>query len=420
MNQSDGGQPSYLRQGPLPDLPALTIATTLREDGITGVQSYVRRLRRYLDEREVPTELITPFSWLRPLTVPVFGPRILLERFSGSAGTFWYRHWHAAFVYQALRRHLGEVGECVVYAQDPLAARAALRARRGPHQLVVLAVHFRISQADEFADKRLIPHDGAVFRWIRRTEREVMPQVDGLVYMSRWARDAVLEWLPEVADVPSAIVGCPVTPLRQDPVRESLGDLVTVGNLDIVKNHRFLLSVLAEARALGRPYTLDVFGEGPLHKELTRQVQALGLEQQVRLHGFRPDARRFLPGYRAYVHSCYSESFCLAVVEAMAAGLPVVIGGIGPLPELCDDGVEGRFWPLNDPVRSAAILIDVLDNEAVRAEAGLAAAKRFSSNYDADVIIPRLMSFLAERFETGSAARAVAESVGEPVRGSSA
>ena len=53
----------------------------------------------------------------------------------------------------ALRGLLEEGSNCVIYAQDPLAARAALRARRGPYQRVVLAVHFRISQADEWADK---------------------------------------------------------------------------------------------------------------------------------------------------------------------------------------------------------------------------------------------------------------------------
>ena len=190
--------------------------------------------------------------------------------------------------------------------------------------------------------------EGAVFRWIRRAERETIPQVDGIVYVSRWARDALVDWFPEADEVPSVVIGCPVTPLRQESVCEPLGDLVTIGNLDIVKNHRFLLRVLAEANRRGRRYTLDVFGEGPLRKELLRQTRELGLEGQVRFRGFQPDARRFLSGYRAYVHAGYSESFCLAIVEGMAAGLPVVVGDIGPIPELCEDGVEGRFWPLDD------------------------------------------------------------------------
>ena len=81
----------------------LVIATILREDGITGVQSYVKRLRRYLGERGIATTLVTPFSWGRFLTVPVFGFRLALQHFSGPASTVWYRHWHEVFLYNALR-----------------------------------------------------------------------------------------------------------------------------------------------------------------------------------------------------------------------------------------------------------------------------------------------------------------------------
>jgi glycosyltransferase involved in cell wall biosynthesis len=374
----------------------LVIATILREEGITGVQSYVKRLRRYLGECGIDTTLVTPFSWGRPLTVPVFGLRLALQRFSGPASTVWYRHWHEVFLHKALRRCLADAGECIIFAQDPLAARAGLRARRGPHQRVVMVVHFRISQADEWADKKQIRDGGRVFQAIRQVEREVIPQVDGLVYMSQWARDALLNWLPEAAKVPSAVIGSMVTPLRDESVREPLADLVTIGNLDIVKNHRFLLEVLAEAKRAGRSFTLDVFGEGACRADLLRQTRSLDLVEQVRFRGFQPDARNFLPGYRAYVHACYSESFCLAIVEAMAAGLPIVAGNIGPISELCDDGIEARFWPLDNPTEAAGILIDLMDSEPARLKAATAASERFQREFNADLIVPRLLSFLRE------------------------
>ena len=372
----------------------LIIATILREEGITGVQSYFKRLRGYLGERGIDTTLVTPFSWGRPLTAPVFGPRLVLRKFSRPAGVVWYRHWHEVFLRNALRRRLAEAGECIVYAQDPLAARAALRARRGTHQRVVMMVHFRISMADEWSDKEEIRRGGRVFRAIRQLERDVIPQLDGLVYMSQWAKDALLGWLPEAGQVPSEVIGGILTPLRGEPLSERVADLVTIGNLDIVKNHRFLLRVLAEAKRAGRPFILDVFGQGPLLGDLERLTRDLGLEEQVRLRGFQPDARRFLPGYRAYVHACYSESFCYAIVEAMAAGLPVLAGDIGPISELCDDGVEARFWPLDDPVRAAAMLIELLESEPARLKAGRAARDRFHREWDADLIAPRLLSFL--------------------------
>jgi glycosyltransferase involved in cell wall biosynthesis len=378
-------------EAPLP----LVVATILRGDGITGVDTHIRQLRQYLEECGTDSALITPFSWSRPLTYPVFGfRRLILERCSRSASVAWYLHWHEVFLRNALRRHLADVSDCVVYAQDPLAARAALRVRRGPYQRVVMAVHLRISMADEWADKKQIRHDGAVFRAIRKAEGEAIPQVDGLVYVSKWGRDALLSWLPEAAAVPYAVIGNFVAPSLASPRQGSVGDLVTVGNLDLVKNHRFLLEVLAEAKQAGRAFTLDIFGDGPCRKDLLRQTQFLGLEEQVHFHGFRSDVRDFLPGYRAYVHASYSESLPLAIIEAMATGLPIVAGDTGGISELCDDGVEARFWPLDNPAQAAALLIDLLDSESDRLKAARAARERFHRDFDADVVGPALRSFL--------------------------
>jgi len=375
--------------------PPLAIATILRGDGVTGVDTHIQQLCRYLEECGTASVLVTPFSWGRPLIYPVFGfRRLVLERCSRPASVAWYLYWHEVFLRNALRRHLADAGDCVVYAQDPLAARAAMRVRRGPHQRVVMAVHLRVSMANEWADKKQIRHGGMVFWAIRQAERGVIPRVDGLVYVSRWARDALLGWLPEAAAVPYAVIGNFVAPLHAKPGQEPIGDLVTIGNLDLVKNHRYLLEVLAEAKRAGRPLSLDIFGEGPCRKDLSLQARSLGLEEQVRLRGFRPDVRDFLPGYRAYVHASYSESSSLAIMEAMAAGLPIVAASTGPISELCDDGVEGRFWPLDDPAAAAALLTGLLDCEPERLKAARAARERFRRDFDADVVGPELRSFL--------------------------
>jgi len=400
MSHNDD-RPFHRPEGRIPDGSSLpvVVATILRGDGITGVDTHIRQVRRYLDESGTACTLVTPFSWGRLLTYPVFGLRTLVvQRFSRSASVAWYLHWHEMFLRNALRRRLADVGDCVVYAQDTRAARAALRTRRGPHQRVVMAVHLRISNADEWADKKEIKRGGSVFRAIRRLERQVFPQVDGLVYVSRWGQNALLSWLPEAAAVPSVVIGNFVEPLRQQPGQapEHHGDLVTIGNLDLVKNHRFLLAVLAEAKRAGRSLSLDIFGDGPCRKDLMRQASSLGLEQQVRFRGFRSDVRDFLPGYRVYVHASYSESLPLAIIEAMAAGLPIVAGDAGGISELCDEGVEARFWSLDDPAQAAATLLDLIDCEPARLKAAMAASERFRRDFDADVIGPRLRSFLLE------------------------
>jgi glycosyltransferase involved in cell wall biosynthesis len=396
MRYNDDG-PSYSARSRIQDedsLP-LIVATILPEEGITGVHTHIQQLRRYLKENGMASILVTPFSWGGPLSYPVFGLRpLILERCSGPASVVWYRYWHEVFLRNALRRSLADVGGCVVYAQDPLAARAALRARRGPHQRVVLAVHFQTSQADEWAYKNEIRRDGYLFRAIREYESQVIPRADRLMYVSQSARNGILSWLPEAAAVPSAVISNFVSPVRSESSQEPLGDLVTIGSLLPAKNHRFLLEVLAEAKRAGRSLTLDVFGEGPLRRDLLQQARQLGLANQLCLRGFRPDVRDFLPRYRAYVHASYLDSQSLAIIEAMAAGLPIVAGAVGGIAELCDDGVEARFWPLDNSVQAAAMLIDLLDCESARLKAARAASERFHRDFDADVVAPQLMSFL--------------------------
>jgi glycosyltransferase involved in cell wall biosynthesis len=382
------------------DQRPVIISTTFRETGTTGVHTHFQQVAQFLREQGTPVKIVTPFSWARPLTYPMFAPRLGLQHIHGPASVLWYRHWHEVFLRNALKRELATAGDCVIYAQGPLDARAALAARTGPRQRVVMAVHFRTSQADEHAEPgRELKRDGRLFRAIRQTERQVIQRLDGLVYVTKWARDALLTWLPEAVWVPSTVISNFVAPLpasEATEAREYLADLVTAGRLDDRKNHRFLLEALAAAGKAGHRLTLDVYGDGPLKRDLEQRIVALGLRTQVRLCGFRTDVRTLLPRYRAYAHAAYAETSSLAIIEAMAAGLPIIAGGIGPIAELADDGVEARFWPLDDPEQAAAIAVELLGSEEATAKAGTAALERFRRDYSAAILGPQIRSFLLD------------------------
>ena len=137
-----------------------------------------------------------------------------------------------------------------------------------------------------------------------------------------------------------------------------------------------------------------MYGQGVLRDELEKKMRALGLDGQVRWRGFRRDVRQFLPGYRVYAHASYSDNAPLAVIEAMAAGLPILAGAIGGLSELYEDGVEGRFWPLDDPAAATTTLLELLDHEPERLAAAEAARKRFYRDFDTTVVVPRLLAFV--------------------------
>ena len=152
---------------------------SLREEGITGVHTHVRQLRRYLAESGTArgdVDLITPFSWGRRLS----GCRIRCAGSPPASGwpaspqaSLWYRHWHEMFLRRALRRHLARGGRmchlCPGAAGGPggPAGTAADRTSEWPWPC-----NFRISQADEWADQGSRSSAMArVFRAIRTLER---------------------------------------------------------------------------------------------------------------------------------------------------------------------------------------------------------------------------------------------------------
>ena len=269
----------------------------LRPDGATGVQTHVREVMAYFAARGNAPRLVTPLSWGGPLSVPVFAPRLLIDRVSGAASVVWYRFWHFRFLRRALRRQLRTGDDAIIYAQCPLAARAALEARRDRRQRVVIAIHFEGSQADEWVDAGKIQRGGAVYRGIRRTERRIVPTVDRILYVSAASKFELERRIEAAIAVPAAVIPNFISD-RAGPRRLSgsdvEADLVNVGGLLLIKNHRFLLEVLAHTNRLGRHYTLDIVGDGPLAHSLASQARSLGVQDQVRFLGRRDDVQQFV------------------------------------------------------------------------------------------------------------------------------
>ena len=382
-------------RGPFGAPPAFVIASILRPQGSTGVHTHVRELQAYLEERDVPSTLLTPFSWAPLLSAPVFAVRLALAHVSAPASIYWYRRFHEWFLRLALRKHLRGLDEAIIYAQGPVEAVAALVARTSPRQRVIMAIHFEHSQADEWVRKGEISAHGAMYRSIRELEERTAKNVDGIVFVSDAIRRDFLSSSPDAHTQLSVALPNFVRPVPARP-QKMRGDLVTVGCLEINKNHRFLLLVLAEVRAMGGSLTLDVYGDGRCRKELERLACSLGLREHVRFHGFRSDVREFLPAYRVYVHSSYSEALPFAIIEAMAAGLPIVATSAGGIRELCRDGIEGRLWSLDDPRQAATTLLDLIGNETERSAAGAASLKRYQSKFNSAVVGPQLYAFLTQ------------------------
>lgn len=377
-------------------MPAkVIVATLLRETGETGVQTHFNAFRDYL-QADVPVEVVTPFAAPSWAVYPVFGLRRLVDRIDSTASVWWYRYWHYLFLRLALRERLRD-GHGVIYAQCPLSARAALEARVSPSQRVVLVTHFNISQAHEFAMKGQIHEGGRYYRAIRAMEARILPQVDGVVYVSEFMRQTLEKEMPPIAKVPAAVIPNFVArpPNGEPNDNRPLRDLISIGTLEPRKNQQYLLRVLAAAAKHGRRYTLTLVGDGPDRSMLENLADELGVAELVDFAGFRPDAASLLAGHRAYVHGALIENLPLTLVEALARGLPVFAAAVGGIPEVFTEGVEGSFWPLDDADAGAQRLMEILDDPARYACCVKAAQARFEERFEAGAVGERLLRFVS-------------------------
>jgi glycosyltransferase involved in cell wall biosynthesis len=109
-----------------------------------------------------------------------------------------------------------------------------------------------------------------------------------------------------------------------------------------------------------------LFGDGPLRQKLERQAADAGLAGRFVFAGFRSDLDRFMPFLDLLVLPSFTEGMPNVVLEAFAAGVPVVATAVGGTPEVVEDGHSGYLVPPGDPVALARRLCDVLATEKGR------------------------------------------------------
>jgi rhamnosyl/mannosyltransferase len=166
-----------------------------------------------------------------------------------------------------------------------------------------------------------------------------------------------------------------------------------VGRLVYYKGVDVLLEAMASLAARAqKPGTLLVIGEGPLEPELRARATALGISNQVRLLGRVPDAD--LPAYYRAADVfvlpsvARTEAFGVVQVEAMASGVPVVSTNLPTgVPWVNQDGITGLVVPPGDSRALADALGRLLDDPALRARLGEAAAARAALRFSRDRMV---------------------------------
>ncbi len=167
---------------------------------------------------------------------------------------------------------------------------------------------------------------------------------------------------------------------------------VVIGNLARLvpfKGHRVLLDAVAHLAARSANILVPIVGDGELLEDLRQQARTLAIEPYVRFLGFRDDLDRLYAGFDLYCHSSLelaAEAFPLAILRALAAGLPVVCTDVGGIGLMVEDGRNGFLRPPDDPPALAEALRSVVDDPALREAMGRASLALFERKYHASAM----------------------------------
>jgi len=174
-----------------------------------------------------------------------------------------------------------------------------------------------------------------------------------VVGVSREAADIMREWSgAPVHEIPN---GVSMDPYRDLPSREAARtqlnlpvDAFIVGivaRLTVCKNHVLLVGAFSRLLRDFPKALLLVAGDGPKLPEVTARIQELAVQQSVVLLGDRRDIPRILAAMDVFCLPSNMEGMPMTVLEAMAAGLPVVAASVGAIPTMVEDGRTGLLVP---------------------------------------------------------------------------
>jgi glycosyltransferase involved in cell wall biosynthesis len=178
-----------------------------------------------------------------------------------------------------------------------------------------------------------------------RMERTLMNRTDLFLFESAFARDTYQRTI----GTPTGLVRCVfngVTADEFDPIvkAEDATDIVYVGEFRHIKGADLLVDAVARLRSDGRPVTLTLAGDGEETDALKAQIQRLGLGEAVRLIGHVKARYGFSKGSLLVVPS-RGDSMPYVVIEAAAAGIPMVAANVGGIPEIFGTHTGALFAP---------------------------------------------------------------------------
>jgi len=166
--------------------------------------------------------------------------------------------------------------------------------------------------------------------------------------------------------------------------------ILSAGRLAPQKGLEYLMEALPVLeRQLPQPFSVWLAGEGPLEAKLRALAAVQARSGRVRFLGFREDIGNLLEGADLIVLPTLREGLSIALIEAMAAGKPVIATSIGSNCELTGNGAAGLLVPPEDPAALATAIRELAVHPERADQLGQEARRRYLSFYTLDQMLDR-------------------------------
>ncbi|MGF6433811.1 glycosyltransferase family 4 protein [Bradyrhizobium elkanii] len=249
------------------------------------------------------------------------------------------------------------------------------------------------------------PHGGSLHypldtwkgRFYSQLERTLMNSTDLFLFESAFARDTYQRTVGR----PAGLVRCVfngVTAEEFEPVPRAgdATDVAYVGEFRRIKGADLLIDAVAKLRAEGKPVTLTLGGDGEEFERLKEQVKRLSLGEAVRFIGHVKARYGFSKGSLLVVPS-RGDSMPYVVIEAAAAGVPMIAADVGGIPEIFDTHTDALFAPSNAGAMADAIKT-ALDNPAATAARAARLRERISEHFSQDAMVEGVLAGYRDAF----------------------
>ena len=228
-------------------------------------------------------------------------------------------------------------------------------------------------------------------------ERALMNNTDLFLFESAFARDTYQRTI----GTPKGLVRCVfngVTDAEFEPVAkaEDATDVAYVGEFRHIKGADLLIDAVARLRAEGHPVTLTLGGDGEESANLKAQVERLGLGNTVRFIGHVKARYGFSKGSLLVVPS-RGDSMPYVVIEAAAAGVPMIAANVGGIPEIFDTHTDALFASSNAAAMAEAIKA-ALDDPAATLERARLLRERILQHFSQQAMVEGVLNGYRDAF----------------------